>query len=33
VSWFSFQFLCEELAEQLAGLHSAVNGVLRLLPQ
>ncbi len=32
VAWYSFQFLCEELGEQLAGLHAAVNAVLRRLP-
>ncbi|KAL4422455.1 hypothetical protein ABPG75_008652 [Micractinium tetrahymenae] len=33
VAWYSFQFLCEELGEQLAGLHAAVNAVLRRLPE
>ena len=32
MAWYSFQYLCEELAEQLASLHAAVNGVLRRLP-
>ncbi|PSC74075.1 aluminum-activated malate transporter 10 [Micractinium conductrix] len=32
VSWYSFNFLCEELAEQLGDLHSAANAVLRKLP-
>lgn len=33
IAWYSFQFLCEELGEQLAGLHAAVNAVLRRLPK
>lgn len=32
VSWFSFQFVCEELAEQLEALHAATDAVLRKLP-
>lgn len=33
VSWYSFHFLAEELAEQLAELHAAVNAVLARLPE
>lgn len=33
ISWYSFQFLVEELAEQLAVLHAAVNAVLSRLPE